>query len=170
MTDPNWQAQDEPPTQPLPASYGIPSIDAEGYRPIESKRKSRVWLWLLVILGVLIIGIGGCSYVFYQTVKGPVDTANDFLAAVDAGDFATASDLSSSSPACFGQTAQADLEPYLDGNEIESYDLNSSNVSSSGGSTTAEVSGTIESAGEHTIVFSMIKESGNWRVCGLTVN
>ncbi len=174
-----------PPAQP---GYAAPGQPVGGYQPPnqayqpaydvaaggpvygdEPKKKRKIWPWILGIFMVMILGIGGCSYALFRAVSGQVDAANEFLAAVDNGDFDAAASLTSDSSECFGSTAKADLVDFFSGNDIEDYNLNSSNVSSVNGRTTGEVSGTITSGDVFPIVFSMVKDGGDWLVCGLDV-
>lgn len=182
MSDDNWPHSGEPlmPERPTPAqpeppqSYQAPppGIPAQppgpGYGgPVhfqEPAKKRSVWKWILGLMALFVLGVGGCTLFVFNAVKGPIDAANEFLAAAEADDIVGVVNLSSTSPDCFGSTARADLEEFLGPISVADYNLTSSYVSSNNGSTTGEVSGTIRD-GEQTINFLMVKESGGWLVC-----
>lgn len=173
---PGYAAPGQPPGgyQPPPAQAYQPAYNAAPGTgaPVygnEPKKKRKLWPWILGVFMVILLGIGGCSFALYRAVSGQVDVANDFLAAVDNGDFDTAASLTSDSSSCFGSTARADVEDFFSGSDIEDYNLNTSNVSSVNGRTTGEVSGTITAGDVFPIVFSMVKESDDWLICGLDI-
>jgi hypothetical protein len=185
MSDDNWPHSGEPlmPERPTaqpqpPQSYqapppGLPAQPpAPGYGgPVhfqEPAKKRSLWKWLLGMVVLFVLGVGVCTFFVFNAVKGPIDAANDFLAAAEAGDITAVVNLSSTSPDCFGSTARADLEGFLGVVSVSDYYLSSSFVSSNNGSTTGEVAGTIGD-GEQKINFLMVKESGDWLVCGLDV-
>ncbi len=190
MSDENWPHSGEPlmPEQPS----GSPAPPPQGYNapppgmtppapsptpgapyggPVhfqEPAKKRSVWKWIAGVVALFVLGVGGCSLLLFNAVKGPIDAANDFLAAAEAGDITEVVNLSSASPECFGPTVRADLESFLSQVSVSDYNLTSSFVSSDNGSTTGEVSGTI-GGGDQTIAFLMVKDSDDWLVCGLEV-
>ncbi len=172
-----------PPGQPQPgynpppgSGFNPPPGQAPPYNPgygaPATPKKRRVWVWLLGIFGFLALGIGGCSFLLFRAVSGPIDHANEFLAAIDAADYSTAASMVSHDPGCFGENAQQDLSDYFGGVALTDYDLKSVNVSSTNGESTGDVSGTIEVEGQPktTIKMGLVKEGGDWKLCGLVID
>jgi len=189
MSDHNWPESGEPamPKRPAdapaprPESFNTPPPPASG-GPVpppapgfggpafqEPAKKSAVWKWILGVFVLFVLGVGGCSLLLFNAVKGPIDAANEFLAAAEAGDLAEVVNLASTDAKCFGSTAEADLEDFLAQVSISDYNLSSSYVNSLDGQTTGDVSGTIR-AGDQTIAFRMVKVSDEWLVCGIEIN
>ncbi len=169
----------QPQPQPAQPQYSPPAYtpaqtppgDGPDTSPQPERRKRRVWPWILGGFAVLSFGVGACSFVLYRSVIGPVDRANEFLAAVDAGDYAGAASMVSTQPECFGETAERDIEQFFEGVDIVDYDLTSVNVATTNGDTSGDVSGTITVAGQPTVPidFGLVK-NGDWEVCGLEVD
>ena len=111
----------------------------------EPKKKSNWWKWLLGIGLALVLGIGGCSYALFRAVSGPIDTGNEFLAAVQANNFDEAWALSD--PSCFELTGPDELESFFAGEQVEAYRLSGTNVSSTNGVTTGSTTGTVTLSG-----------------------
>ncbi|MEZ5226033.1 MAG: hypothetical protein R2710_04995 [Acidimicrobiales bacterium] len=170
--------QQQPPPYQQPG-YQPPGYQQPGYQqpgpafdaPEPQRRKRKIWPWVLGIFALFGLAIGGCSFVLYRAVKGPIDQANEFLAAVDAGDLDAAAAMASKDARCFGETAQRDLTDYFGNADITGYRLSSVNVSNTNGDSTGDVSGTIDIAGQPTapIAFLMVKEGGDWKVCGINI-
>ncbi len=120
----------------------------------------------------MVLGIGGCSFVVFRTFKGPIDRANEFLAAVDAGDYAGAASMASTDPRCFGETAERDLAAFFGPVDIAEYDLTSVDVSTGGGDSVSDVSGTITISGSPStsINVNLLKVDGDWEICGVQVD
>ncbi len=154
-----------PPGYSQPAGFGF---DGPGMQPVKKKRS--VWKWLLGILVLLVLLVGGCSYWLFQAVSAPVDATNEFMAAVQGDDWTRAMTLVDTSPACFGENAEADLRSYFAGESIESYSFISSFVTSTNGETTAEVTGdvTFSSSGDVGMGVKMRQTDDQWRLCGIT--
>ncbi len=107
----------------------------------------------------------------YRAVRGPVDQANEFLAAVDAGDFDAAGAMASTDSRCLGETARADIEAFFAGVDITGYNLKSVNVSSGNGESIGDVTGTITIDGRPTtgISMSLLKRGDSWQICGIEI-
>jgi hypothetical protein len=149
--------------QPSPARPG--GYDAAGAAP---KKKRKVWRWLLGIFVVLLLLIGGCTYLVIDAVRGPVDRVNAFMAAVDEGDLATAASLMSTSSECFGEQTTAIVESTFGSVDVTDYNFVTSNVQSSNGTSSGQVSGTLTTTadGEVPATFVLTKENDEWVLCG----
>lgn len=110
--------------------------------------------------------VGGCSFLFWQAVSGPIDWANDFLSEVQAEDYEAAWALSEAN--CFEGGGPSELASFFADTAVEEYSLTS--TSTSNGSSGA-ASGTITLAGgdERTIELTMTKTGDEWLVCGFDI-
>lgn len=151
-----------PPTTAAPAGYGSSALAAP-------KKKSSAWKWVLGVFLVLALGVGGCSFVFWQAVKGPIDAGNNYLAALEAQDFDQAWALSD--PSCFEGGGPAQLAAVFGPDAVTAYDLNSSNVSSNNGSSTGSTSGTVTLGANdvRAIEINLSKRADDWLVCGFDI-
>ncbi len=160
-----------PPTPPPPSSYPPPAPPIAypppppGWVPPPPGKKSyrNIWITVAVIIGALALGIGSCTVWFIGTVKAPVDQANRFLAAIDAGDYDAAVALTD--PGCnLGMTA-ADLDDLFAGADI-TYDLKSSSIVNR----EATVSGSFSAADRSfTRIELSLRNQDGWSVCGFRV-
>lgn len=139
--------------------------------PAPPKGKRSVWKWVLVAVAALVVLVGGCSLFVFRSLKEPVDVTNDFMNAVQNDDWTKALALVDTSPACFGETAQADLETFFGGETIQDYSFLNSFVEAGGGPTMATVTGAVTGAesGEVAVSVVLIETDDDWLVCGLSV-
>ena len=135
----------------------------------EPKKKRSAWKWLLGIMLVLVLGIGGCSYAFWQAVSGPIDAGNEYLAALEARDFEQAWVLSD--PSCFPGGGPQQLAELFAVDVVTGYRLNGSNVSSTNGTTQGSTNGTVTFTGDdvRSIEIVLSKPGDDWRVCGFDI-
>ncbi len=113
-----------------------------------------------MIFGVLVLAIGSCTFWFVGTVKAPVDKSNEFLAAIDRGDYAQAIRLSD--PLCSQGMSETDLAQAFQGRDID-YNLNNSSITNSN----ATVSGSFSVAGESVRSIEVyLRNNDGWGVCG----
>ena len=140
-----------------------------GFEPVKKKRS--IWKWLIGILVLFVLLIGGCSFWLFKTVSAPVDATNEFMAAVKDDDWPRAMELVDKSPVCFGENAEADLRGFFKGESIESYSFISSFVVTDNGATTAEVTGdvTFSSSGQLGVGVNMRQTNDEWLVCGIGI-
>ena len=125
------------------------------------KSRRSLWVTLAVIFGVLVLAIGSCTVWFVSTVKAPVDKSNEFLAAIDNGDYAEA--IALSDPGCSQEMSEADLAAGFRGADI-TYNLNNSSITNS----RATVSGSFSMVGESVSAIEVyLRNDGGWKVCGL---
>lgn len=128
------------------------------------KSRRSLWITLGVIFGVLALGIGSCTIWFVGAVKAPVDASNNFLAAIDNGNYAEA--ISLSDPGCSLGMSEADLAQVFGGADI-TYNLNNSSVTNS----SATVSGSFSVVGQDLSSISLqLRNIDGWRVCGFNAN
>jgi len=120
-------------------------------------------------LAIIVVGIGGCGYWLFQVANGPIDVGNEYLAAVQAGDFDEAWALSDSS--CFEFGSAEALADVFAGENITGYELSGSRVSSTNGVTTGSTSGTITLDGDddRSIQILASKPGDGWLVCGFDI-
>ncbi len=130
---PQQPGYQQPPQQAQHQSYAQQPYyqPAPGSGPPPVKKKSRVWLILLILIGIPILLIGGCSAAVFWASRVPVGVTNDFLADVQAGDYNAAFDHTK--PSC-GIAANADeLAQIFSGVSVTSYNI--SGISSNNGVT-----------------------------------
>ena len=109
---------------------------------------------------MLVLGVGACTIWFVGTVKAPVDKSNEFLAAIDNGDYAQA--IALSDPLCSQGMSEADLANAFQGADI-TYDLTSSSITNS----SATVSGSFAVVGENVSTIEVyLRNNDGWSVCG----
>jgi len=156
-----------PPSVPPPPSTGGPGYG--GSILAAPAKKSKWKLVVGLIIGLMVL-IGACTVFVVRLASGPIDVSNEFLNAVQAGDFEQAWALSDAS--CFNEArGQEQLEEVFAGQTIESYDLTSTNVQSDNGRSTGSASGTITLSGGDVrrITLTASKPSSDWRVCGFDI-
>jgi len=160
-----------PPTfaPPPPSANPPPPARGPGYGGSILAAPAKKSKWKLVvglIIGLMVL-IGACTVFVVRLASGPIDVSNDFLNAVQAGDFERAWALSDAS--CFVEDGgQERLEAVFAGETIEAYDLTSTNVQSTNGRSTGSASGTITLSGGDVrrITLTANKSGSDWRVCG----
>lgn len=151
-----------PPGGPGPALTGTAPWEAN---PAPKKKRS-VWKLVLgLVIGFTLL-IGGCTFFLWRAVSGPIDAGNDFLAEIEAGDFAGAWALAE--PDCFEGGGPGLLQEAF--GPIEGYRLTSTSVDSTNGRTSGTTSGTITFPGAdvRSIELFLIDEDG-WLVCGFDI-
>ena len=175
-----WVGEPHPvpqPAAPPPPSPSAPYQQAPAYQPAGANpsfpppaeaKKSSAWKWVVGLLLVFLLLVGGCSFLVWRLASGPIDAGNEFLAELQQGDIDGA--LALSDPLCFGSEGQGLLEETFAGVEIESYRLTSTNVSYESGSQRGTTSGTITFAGgdERDISLFLVEREG-WLVCGYDI-
>jgi hypothetical protein len=161
-----------PPPRPGPVPYGQPAPPAgplgygagTGAAPAAPKKKRKVWPWILGVLVVLLLLMGGCVALVYRAATGPIDKANDFLSHIDDADFPAAFELTD--PECFSADEYDQLESFFTEFELTGYDLTGTERFTGGGAATGTV--TLEGAGERDVQIDLTNDDG-WRVCGIDV-
>ncbi len=127
---------------------------------VQKKSRRSLWITLGVIFGVLVLGIGACTFWFIGTVTAPVDTSNEFLAAIDRGNYAEA--IALSDPSCSQGMSEADLAAAFRGADI-TYNLNNSSITNSN----ATVAGSFSMTGENVSRIEVyLRNNNGWGVCG----
>jgi hypothetical protein len=165
----------QPPYQPPPQQPGYqqqgyqqqPGVPAPPSQPPlgVNKPKRAWWKIALVIIGLGILLIGGCTMLVVRAVSGPIDAANEFLADLADQNFEAA--IEHLDPACFSGGVSADVLESQFGRGLVSYNLTSvSNDNNSVGT----ASGTISRSnfGVQPIDFAMTKPGDAWLVCGVS--
>ena len=143
--------------------YGSPGF-------AEPKKKRSVLKWVLGIGLALLLGIGGCTYALVRAVSGPIDTGNEFLAAIQARDFNQAWAMSDAS--CFDNGSPEQLEEIFVNETITAYRLTGSNVNSTNGNTRGSTSGTVTFAVDDVrdIEIFANKRGDDWLICGFDID
>jgi hypothetical protein len=182
-----WQGEPQPVPAPTPAPPPAPSPPPPAGAPPPPgsagpaltgpapwaanpppKKKRSVWKLVLgLIIGFMLL-IGGCTFFVWRAVSGPIDAGNDFLAEVQAGDYAGAWALAE--PDCFEGGGPGLLQEVFGPAPIDSYRLSSTSVDSTNGRTSGTTAGTITFSGGdvRTIELFLIDEDG-WLVCGFDI-
>lgn len=163
-----------PPGQASSPGYGIPpgQLPPPGapignpYGPPPKKsRKGCLWAVLGVVL-LAVLGVGGCVFLVFQTVRGPVDATNDYFAAVV--DNRPEDGIAILDPAeeCFGENRAAEFAD-LRRSRPASYIFLTTSVETFNGQTTGVVTGTMTTgAGDYRVVVNLNKRGDNWLICG----
>lgn len=113
--------------------------------------------------------VGACTFFLVRLASGPIDVSNEFLNAVQVNNFDQAWALSD--PSCFGEDGPGQFETAFAGQSIEAYDLQSTNVSNTNGTSRGSSSGTVTLSGGdvRSITFVNTKVGDEWRVCGFDI-
>lgn len=154
-----------PPGQPAGGGYGQMPHQVPVSEPPKKRRR---WLWIVLgVLGFFILLIGGCTVFLVNAVSAPIDATNEYVARLDDGDYQGAYDsLCSSARSSISAEDWIALVREGQPGEITGYNFSSASVNSSGGVSTAEVSGTIEFGSDvRTITYNLLEEDGEWRIC-----
>lgn len=151
------------PPPSYPQGYGLPPAAAPA-------RRSNWWKWLLaVFVGLIVLG-GGCSYLVFRAVRGPVDATNDFFAAVNDGDLSLAASLVSTDPSCsFASDPEGAIDQQFTGITVQSYFFAGATVNTGDGASAAEVIGLVTTLEEGDVSYTvdMLQEGDSWKVCTL---
>ncbi len=160
----------QPPHQPTqgyaPGEFGGAPVG--GAPPAAPGKKSRRGLWIFLgIIGVLILGVGGCIALLFNEAQGATEAAEDFMDSVAANDFDAA--FNAFSPSCRNFTV-AELEEVFGGATVTEYDLSLRGAAINNGDRSAQVSGTIQTGGRAIeIEFSLNQENDEWLLCRVDV-
>ena len=147
------------PTQPVPPGWGVPPPPGLGDGP----RRRRRWPWVLgIMLGsIVVLSIGG-GVLFVTKVKPPIDATNEFLAAIENGNFDTAFD--SLCEADQDEFSPDSLESLFGLGFLDDYNVNPFDVDITGDR--AKVSFDARGTGDNDYFeITLRKEDGDWRVC-----
>lgn len=120
-------------------------------------------LILAIVIGLPIIGIGGCSYWLFGQLKGPMDETNSFMALVQDGAYDDA--LASSDPSCATSIGGFLDEAKTD--NVQEYNFFFSGLTTQNGVTTGSTDGTVtfSQSGSINVRVELTKTGDEWRVC-----
>jgi hypothetical protein len=154
------------PTGPTggPGGFGVPP-QAPQPAPRRSGGTARWLIPVLVIVGLIVLLIGGCSFLVFTSTRPAVDATNTYLATIDDGDYQQAYESLCSRTRSNLTDAQwvEQLEGQLRGGDITGYSYLTVNVTNN---RLATVSGTIDIDGfSRTSNIQLVNEDGAWRVC-----
>lgn len=145
---PQPPGQQPPPQQPgyqVPQQPGQPGQQGYPQQPYyqpppgsaapPKKGGMPTWLKVVLIVGLPLLLVSGCIGGIFLLAKGPVDRTNNFLAAVQDGDFVTAYELTD--PACGIAASPEALEAEFEGFTVDGYSIsgvqnNNGNVTTTG--------------------------------------
>lgn len=118
---------------------------------------------LAIVVGLPILGIGGCSYWLFGQLKGPVDETNAFMALLQEGQYDTA--LASSDQSC-GTLVEVFVDEARS-NNIVAYNFFISELNTVNGVTTGSADGTVTFTenGAITVRVVLNKTGDDWHVC-----
>lgn len=131
-------------------------------------KSSWLKITLMVTLGVFAV-IAVLGFVFWNAVRGPIDEANNFLAAMKAQNYTTAFELTE--PSC-SNFDEAGLATVFADNPIVRYNLRqTNNTRSSGENPTGAASGeiTLADGKSRPITVFLTKFDDDWKVCGFGI-
>lgn len=136
-----------------------------GYPPAEQPKQRRIWPWFLLGIPLLFaLGIGACSLLLFNAVRGPVDATNAYVANLDNGDYGAAydslcdADRAATPRDVWTAEAAAEITGDITGYRFSTVDVVNDEATVTG---TIEIDGTSLDA-----QFSLVDEDGDWRVCG----
>ncbi|WP_432986124.1 Rv0361 family membrane protein [Dactylosporangium sp. CA-233914] len=123
------------------------------------------------VIGAVVICCGGGSAAFFlvlnSSTKAPKAATGDFLSALEGGNNQAAYKLlCASTQKSYGPET---FEAYVQKNQPVSHDLDwGGSYYNSNGHETASISGTVtyKNGASNSHEFSLVKESGSWKVCG----
>lgn len=118
------------------------------------------WLKLVLIIGLPMLLIGGCVGALFLGAKGEIDRSNEFMAALQIGDYATADSLTD--PTC--GFVSADIGSFLGESAITGYRISGVQINNGSTSTTGTV--TLDQTDVRTLRLSF---SDNDLVCGIDI-
>lgn len=159
---PSGPAPAQPPYQggPVPPQVGYPG------QPIAPPKRRR-WPWVLLgIFVVLLLLIGGCSWLVFRAFSPSIDAANEWMVLVDEQRWDEAYDeLCASTRQAQPQEEvvailQSDFGPSVDGYRLSQYQ-NTNGAVSVGGEVTV-------GGDDRPITFAMSDADDTWRVCSYT--
>ena len=161
---PAYPQQQGYPQQPYQQQPGVPPPPSQP--PLNVNKPKRPWWKIaLVVIGLGVLLIGGCTMLVLRAVSGPIDAANEFLADLADQNFEAA--VEHLDPACFSGGVSADVLESQFGRGLESYNLTSVRNDNN---STGTASGTITRSnfGTQPIDFAMTKPGDAWLVCGVS--
>lgn len=162
-----WQ----PPNSGIqPPSMGAPP---PGLAAEEPKKKRRIWVWLLILIGIPLLLVGGCVAFVLNVARGPLDATNGYIALLDEQRFDEAYDAAH--PECqeIDRTnfvlALQDLD--IVGYNMDSVSTTNNNVAVVSGTITLAPDPAVDVVGEdtRTAQFNLRTLDGDWKVCGFDI-
>ncbi len=147
---------------------GAPPAGGAAYPPPPKKSKKGCVIALLITLVVLLVGAGlavSLGIWVFKTVKGPVDTTNKYIEAINGGDLETAWNLLySASPKKRDYTKEEFdakvVKPNV--NYLSTWNAYSSSISDDHAQVKAKMTPRTEASFE--VVFDLRKEGGEWKI------
>jgi hypothetical protein len=150
---------------PAPVSAPIPP---PAFEPADERRGSNLTRYVIAI-GLLVVIVGAAGFALFAAARGPIDAANEFLAAESVGDIDTLLKLTSADPECWGSDVESRLQSVVTKIDFKSYNLTNTSVNKTSAGTTGRVDGTVDIGYETNINILMVSDSGTWKVCGFAI-
>jgi hypothetical protein len=156
---------DPPPPPPSAPWTTPPTAPPPAWSPPAPRRRSRPWIWLLVGVFVVIIGLAVASgTIWIQKVKPPIDAANDYLGDLSRGEYEAGFDR-----LCAAEQVDASPESLArlaDQVRINDYEVSPFDVNRDGSRATVKVDLSPDTVGGRSARLRLQEIGGEWRPCG----
>jgi FHA domain/Domain of unknown function (DUF4878) len=162
---PDYQGYTPPvqqPYAPAPGQVGFPGYPATA---VQSQKKSRLGLWIALIVIVLLVAAGGVGGYVYLNRSTPEKTLTTYCNALQSGDYQTAyNQLSSSLTSKFTepQFAQLSQVSFAAVGGLKSCTV--SNVQENGSTATGTITGTFGNGKTQPSPVSLVNQNGTWKL------
>ena len=162
---PDYQGYTPPaqqPYAPAPGQVGFPGYPATAMQP---QKKSRLGLWIALIVIVLLVAAGGVGGYVYLNRSTPEKTITTYCNALQSGDYQTAyNQLSSSLTSKFteSQFAQLSQVGFAAVGGLKSCTV--SNVQENGSTATGTITGTFGNGKTQPSPVSLVNQNGTWKL------
>ena len=162
---PDYQGYTPPaqqPYAPAPGQVGFPGYPATAVQP---QKKSRLGLWIALIVIVLLVAAGGVGGYVYLNRSTPEKTITTYCNALQSGDYQTAyNQLSSSLTSKFteSQFAQLSQVGFAAVGGLKSCTV--SNVQENGSTATGTITGTFGNGKTQPSPVSLVNQNGTWKL------
>ena len=162
---PDYQGYTPPaqqPYAPAPGQVGFPGYPATAVQP---QKKSRLGLWIALIVIVLLVAAGGVGGYVYLNRSTPEKTITTYCNALQSGDYQTAyNQLSSSLTSKFteSQFAQLSQVGFAAVGGLKSCTV--SNVQENGSTATGTITATFGNGKTQSSPISLVNQNGTWKL------
>ena len=162
---PDYQGYTPPaqqPYAPAPGQVGFPGYPATA---VQSQKKSRLGLWIALIVIVLLVAAGGVGGYVYLNRSTPEKTITTYCNALQSGDYQTAyNQLSSSLTSKFTESQFAQLSQigFAAVGGLKSCTV--SNVQENGSTATGTITATFGNGKTQSSPISLVNQNGTWKL------
>src|SRR5712692_10046912 len=162
---PDYQGYTPPaqqPYAPAPGQVGFPGYPATAVQP---QKKSRLGLWIALIVIVLLVAAGGVGGYVYLNRSTPEKTLTTYCNALQSGDYQTAyNQLSSSSTSGLTESQFAQLSQTVFAAVGGLKSCTVSNVQENGSTATGTITATFGNGKTQSSPISLVNQNGTWKL------